>query len=451
LLREPLFVLHLSMHQRTAEFDRYVAEAMACFSSGKFSEAAAAYRAASTILPNHAGVLHNLGVVAASQGDHRTAITWFDSALALERDYASAHYNRAVAHHVLGRNLEAIDGFARAVQLEPENYAGHRAIAFCLLAMGERARSLDHFARTYDLRRGDDRIGVATRSLRCANRIKLRHDAEQFRYLARVRRDGKRFELMARNYESVCGSLTVEVTELTESDFEILGEEFNTAITAADAPELPGRALAPRSDREEIVERFAESAAGAVQFDELLSPRALASLRRYLLESTIWHDFTHIEGFVASYLEDGLACPLLLQIADELRREFPEILGSHTLTQAWAFKAVEQTGAIDVHADDAAFSVNFWVTPASANLNPARGGMGVCLVQPPSGSTVRDYHADGRAAAEFLEHHRTDTLTVPYRDNRAVLFKSRLLHYSDAPEFDQRYENHRINVTLLFG
>ena len=61
-------------------------------------------------------------------------------------------------------------------------------------------------------------------------------------------------------------------------------------------------------------------------------------------ESTIWHDFTHIDGFVASYLEDGLACPLLLQIADELRATFPGILGPHPLTQAWAFKGLEAAG-----------------------------------------------------------------------------------------------------------
>jgi hypothetical protein len=40
---------------------------------------------------------------------------------------------------------------------------------------------------------------------------------------------------------------------------------------------------------------------------------------------------------------------------------------------------------------------------------------------------------------------------VPYRENRAVLFDSRLFHYSDAPKFAQGYENYRINVTLLFG
>jgi hypothetical protein len=31
------------------------------------------------------------------------------------------------------------------------------------------------------------------------------------------------------------------------------------------------------------------------------------------------------------------------------------------------------------------------------------------------------------------------------------VFRSRLLHRSDAPEFKIGYENHRINVTFLFG
>jgi tetratricopeptide (TPR) repeat protein len=439
------------MPRRDVQFDQHIADAAAHFRAGRLSEAAAAYHAALTRLPDHVGVLHNLGVVAAHQGQHRAAIEWFDAALALERGYASAHYNRAVAHQALGRTAEAIDGFTHALKLEPESYAAHRAIAFCLLAVGQRARALDHFACTYDLRRGDERIGIAARSLGSANRTKLRHDAEQFRYLARTRRDAKRFELMARNYESLHRDFTTEVTQLSESDFEVIGESFNTAINLADAPEIPGRALAFRPNQQELVRMFENSPAGAIQFDDLLSPPALANLRRYLLESTIWHDFIHIEGFVASYLEDGLACPLLLQVADELRGDFPELLGNLPLTQAWAFKAVESSGAIDVHADDATISVNFWVTPDRANLNTDRGGLGVCLAQPPSDFAVTDYQRDRPAAAKFLDSHRSETLVVPYRDNRAVLFNSRLLHYSDAPEFDGSYENHRISVTLLFG
>ena len=91
------------------------------------------------------------------------------------------------------------------------------------------------------------------------------------------------------------------------------------------------------------------------------------------------------------------------------------------------------------------------MTPDQANLNPDGGGLVVCRVPPPAAWQVRDYDADKEAIAAFLDQHASDNLIVPYRENRAVLFESRLFHRSDAPEFATGYENHRINLTLLFG
>ena len=45
---------------------------------------------------------------------------------------------------------------------------------------------------------------------------------------------------------------------------------------------------------------------------------------------------------------------------------------------------------------------------------------------------------DKAPIAAFLERHASDSLIVPYRENRAVLFESRLFHRSDAPEFADR-------------
>jgi hypothetical protein len=117
----------------------------------------------------------------------------------------------------------------------------------------------------------------------------------------------------------------------------------------------------------------------------------------------------------------------------------------------WAFKGLEGQAAIDAHADDAAISVNFWMTPNDANLSPDDGGLAVCRVPPPVAWELRDYDADKDRIVSFLEQNAADTLVMPYRENRAVLFESRLFHRSDAPEFAIGYENHRINVTLLFG
>lgn len=437
--------------QAESEFATLVAGAIAHHKAGRLDQAEATYRSALEISPGHPAIMHNLGVLAAAQGQHDAAIGHFDKIIAVEPRYASAHYNRAVALQSLGQSREAIQGFARVCAIDPEHYDAHRALGFLWLAQGDRGRSLDHFARTYELRRGEDRSGIAAKSLTSANRSKLLHDAEQFRFLTGRRRDGKRFEMLARNYEQVAKEVPEQATTLSGTQIEVLGEDYNTAINICGAPELPGHAVSERPGRDALMRSFNEHPTGAVWFDGLLTPPALAGLKRYLLESTIWNDFSHIGGFVASYLEDGLACPLLLQIADEIRGTFPELLEKHPLSQAWAFKGLEAEAAIDAHADDAAVSINFWVTPDEANLNPDRGGLAVCRVTPPADWEVKGYNDDKDAIAAFLEQHANDTLIVPYRENRAVLFESRLFHRSDAPEFATGYENHRINLTLLFG
>lgn len=431
------------------EFRARVAEAAGHFQAGRFGETESCYRAALTIVPADPAVTHNLGVAIAAQGRPQAAIECFNQALRADPGFVAAHYNLGVAWAQLGQTQEAINAFGRAATLEPQHYQAHRALGFLWLSLGERGRALDHLARTYELRRGDDRTGIAGKSLTTATRDKLTHDAEQFLYLSQRKRDRPRFELLARNYRAVAEQIPGEVAALSSAQIDTLGDDYNTPIHLRAAPEIADGAVNRRADRAALKAQF--DAQGAIIVDDLLTAQALDLLRRFLLESTIWHDFSHIGGFVASYLEDGLACPLLLQIADELRSALPEILGAHALSQAWAFKGLRAQSAVDVHADDAAVSLNFWVTPTEANLNPTRGGLVVCLAPPPDDWQIKDYDADQERIVTFLEQQAGKRLIVAYRQNRAVIFRSRLFHASDSPKFAPGYENRRMNLTLLYG
>jgi Flp pilus assembly protein TadD len=431
------------------EFRALVADAMTHFQAGRAAEAERVCRAALATAPAAPAITHNLGVAIAAQGRHREAVGYFEQALSADPGFVSAHYNRAVALLRLGETQDAITAFDRAAKLDPQHYEAHRALGFLWLGQSERGRALDHLARTYELRRGDDRTTIALKSLTTAMRDKLEHDADQFLYLSQRTRDRLRFDLLARSYRAVAAQLSNEVTALSDVQIDALGDDYNTPIHLRAAPEVAGSAVNERVNRDALAAQF--DAHGAVFVDDLLTPPALASLRRFLLESTIWHDFSHIDGFVASYLEDGLACPQLLQIADDLRRAFPEILGKNSLSQAWAFKGLRPQSAVDVHADDAVVSVNFWVTPTEANLNPGHGGLIVCRAPPPDDWHIKDYDADQERIVTFLEQKAGDSAVVPYRQNRAVLFRSRLFHHSDRPEFAPGYENHRINLTFLYG
>ena len=225
---------------------------------------------------------------------------------------------------------------------------------------------------TYELRRGDDRSSIANTSLTHTSRTKLTHDAEQFLYLASRHRNARRFELLAKNYEDISQALTDTPARLTPAQRDVIGEDYNTAINVFGAAEVTGPAINPNFEPATVSNDLTDNTVAII--DDLLTVPALTRLQRFLLESTIWHDFSHIAGFVASYLEDGLASPLLLQIIDEFRSRLPNLLGDKPLTQAWAFKGLEPASTIALHADDAALSLNLWLTPNDANLSPNCAG-----------------------------------------------------------------------------
>ena len=186
-------------------------------------------------------------------------------------------------------------------------------------------------------------------------------------------------------------------------------------------------------------------------FDDLLNPTALASLRRFLLGSTIWFNFRHGGGYLGAMLKDGLSCPLLLQIADDLRLTFPHIFKNHQLLQLWAYKYDSRLTGINVHADAAAVNVNFWITPDTANLNPASGGLMVYDVEAPVDWNFETYNIDQNRIRTYLADQDSGKIVVPYGENRIVLFNSNLFHETDTIDFKRGYENRRINVTMLFG
>ena len=64
---------------------------------------------------------------------------------------------------------------------------------------------------------------------------------------------------------------------------------------------------------------------------------ALEKLRRFCLGSTVWRTI-YEDGYLGALPEHGFACPLLAQIAEELRPAFPAIFAGHPLRYFWAFK-----------------------------------------------------------------------------------------------------------------
>jgi hypothetical protein len=199
----------------------------------------------------------------------------------------------------------------------------------------------------------------------------------------------------------------------------------------------------------EVERRYVED--GVVVVDSLLTPRALSALFEWCVEATLWFD-ANPQGYVGAYFEAGFASPLLAQVVEEMRAALPGILSPHNLTEVWAYKYDSEGEGIRIHADSAAVNVNFWITPDEANLDPSTGGL---LVYPtaeaPQGWGFREYNSPEGEAEMVKMAERGEKVRVPYRQNRAVIFNSSMLHRTDEFRFKRGFANRRINLTFLFG
>ncbi|MEE2957022.1 MAG: tetratricopeptide repeat protein [Pseudomonadota bacterium] len=446
----------MSESLKSQDLQARVAAAITHHKAGRFKEAELAYNKILHIFPDFLDVIQNLGVIAAATGRLDEAIQRFERAIKIDPLYPPALWNVANALRDSGRLEEAIKAYQRVIFVEPEHYNAARSLGFIWNSLGRQDRALDYFSRTLDLRRGENRFGKPDLTLVQTTRAKLEHDINQFRYLASIKRDGERFDSLARAYENTKNKIKWpkdehEIYPLANEEIEWFGGSYNFPNHVIDAAEHTQGTVNQKLNVDEISKLYSVSSPGLVWFDNLLTEEALLRLQNFLLGSTVWFDFSHIKGFLAAYLEDGLACPLLLQIAEEIRKTFPQILGKHSLIQAWAFKGISGDKPIGVHVDDASVSINFWVTPDHSNDNPESGGLEIYKQAPPGDWKITNYDDDSEPIKKFLVDHEDQKIIVPYKENRAVLFDSRLFHGSNAPRFKSGYINHRINITMLFG
>ena len=413
----------LASCERAIELDPNYAEAYNNRGSileklGRSEEAIASYQKALSIKPDYAESHNGIGIVYRALGKIDEALVSWQKAIELEPDYADAFSNLGIALNLLGQFDDAISKHRKALQLKPDFLIALSNLAIALNASGRRSEALECFSKRLDLERGDNPSNPEARTFRFITKAKMRHDIEQFRYLVTQKQDAERFIEIAGMYETVDKEIgwpseDTKAIPLSEEHRDHLGTTYNRSVHLLEAAEVSGSSLSDTLDVEKITADYFSHAAGMTYFDDLLSREALSSLRRFLLGSTIWVGFDYPGGYLGSMLIDGLACPLLLQISDDLRQTFPDIFKNHQLTQLWAYKYDSSLTGIEVHADFAAVNVNFWITPETANMNPESGGLVVYDAEAPLDWDFRTYNTNQRRIREFLDEHDSGKTVVP--------------------------------------
>ena len=406
--------------------------------------------------PQHPIVLGNLGGLLAAHGNVAEAIEFLREAVAASPRSAPARYNLGLALKGAGRLDEAVAQYRAALALKPDYVEAWHNLGNTLLDLGNVSGAAQAHEAATQIRR---RFGPAPAGTDFFSKIgpsKLRHDIEQQRYLIDRGRLPAEHGAVVAAYEGALAALPANVKEPVSTLLPLelrarLAPYYNRMLYRPPAEREPGGAVNPRLDAPTIESDYRRNAPGITFVDEFLTPSALASLRRFCLEATVWFESRYANGYLGAFLDDGFCCPLLLQIAEELRLALPGIFGRHTLRKLWAFKYDSRLSGIPAHADFAAVNVNFWVTPDDANLDPAGGGMTVWDKEVPLEWDFATYNNDQAALRRFLAETHACAVNIPHRQNRVVIFNSDLIHETAPLTFRDGYENRRINITMLYG
>lgn len=429
----------------------------------RYTEAEAYYRKAIELSSRSAIAHNNLGWVRQMQGDSEGAVEFYKKALQLDPHLRIARRNLAVILVKLGLREKSIYLWREELHAEPEGFAwlekltGNSMQAKNLRLAGEFATLLAqaHWGSQFYPPLCAQRLVVKTPP-RFLTIPKLQHDIEQFLYLQRNGVLGTEFAPIIKDYESTIERLTLrgEFTRvpLDEESERTIGHVYNRIVHIRDTPRLE-QAISNKWIADDVEMEYLGNSPGVVVIDDFLSNAALESLRMFCLESTVWSGNRYAHGRLGAFFRDGFNCPLLLQIAEELREKLSHVIGDrYPLRQMWGFKNGQHLpGGSTTHADFAAVNVNFWITPNDANLDEKTGGLVVYGVDAPAHWDFDSYNSRPDIIQPFLRQQHAHIITIPYKENRAIIFNSDLFHGTDELNFKPGYENRRVNITMLYG
>lgn len=395
-----------------------------------------------------------LAVVLLQAGATEAGIAELRAVLRARPDQPVALYNLANALKQAGRFDEALPLYRQAVARKPDLAPAWGNLGNLLIELGQPAAAAEAYARRLHLRRGEKAGGAATPLETSAG--KLIHDAEQFAHLADNGVSAERYRQLASLYRTVAERLpkprsTRPLVTVPAPDADRLGPTLGRLLHWPQPGRQPAGALNGGLDWAAVERAYLARPPGIVHVDGFLRPQALDALRAFCLEATIWNAARYENGYLGAFMDDGFNCPLLLQVAEELKAALPRVIGDHTLRKMWGFKYDSALSGIGMHADFAAVNVNFWITPDAANRDPDSGGLVVWDKEAPADWDFTTYNTDEAAMRRFIAESGARPVTIPHRQNRCVIFNSDLFHQTDTIRFADGYANRRVNITFLYG
>ena len=125
----------------------------------------------------------------------------------------------------------------------------------------------------------------------------------------------------------------------------------------------------------------------------------------------------------------------------------PKIPLAEKYLRSWSFIYDNVARGVLPHADPSFINVNIWVTPDECIEDHNKNGLRIYHKHAPKDMPWKHYNFSDRTG-KFIHKSKYDR--IPYKYNRAIIFKGNTFHSTDNVHMKQGEENKRVNYTFLY-
>ena len=126
----------------------------------------------------------------------------------------------------------------------------------------------------------------------------------------------------------------------------------------------------------------------------------------------------------------------------------PKISLAKDYQRAWSFVYENVGRGVVAHADPSFINVNIWVTPDECVYDHNKNGLRIFRKRVPSEMPEWLLQQNTSYVANYLKDSKYDI--IPYKYNRAVIFRGHSYHSTEKVHMKPGHENKRVNYTFLY-
>lgn len=140
----------------------------------------------------------------------------------------------------------------------------------------------------------------------------------------------------------------------------------------------------------------------------------------------------------------------LKEIVDKYVNPKIRVRGKSSYQRGWSFVYNNVARGVLVHTDPSFLNINLWVTPDESVEDHTKNGL-IIYQKRYSHSSDIDY-SPGEPSNDFVDSFLEDAkcAIIPYKYNRAVIFRGDTFHSTDHVHMKPGDENKRVSYTFLY-